>query len=497
MEISELYRQIGYAELIAFVLGILLLALRPRDRQTVRNLLALLLTLVAALLLAVLLSPVEPRAATVLAATSAIGVGVVLIRFGSMLLFRSLLPALKLDTPRLVEDLFVTGLAVAWLLYWLHGAGLNLSSLLATSAVITAVLAFAMQDTLGNILGGVVLQLDNSLNIGDWVQCEGANGRVVDIRWRHTAIETRDGETVILPNGWLVKNRFKIIGSRQDGTVRWRRWVWFDIDLAADPGRVLSTLEEAVRDSGAANVLLDPPPTAVLMSTDQGRARYALRYWLEDPRPDDPTDSEVRRHALAALARRGIALAVPREERQLLPLERSPTLSPEELARRIRLLAGVDLFDSLAEDERRALAEAMVPASFVRGSTITRQGRTAHWLYLLVSGQAEVWLERDGERSRLATLEPGSVIGEMGMMTGSPRRATVTAKTQVECLRLDKQGFEQVLRARPDIAGEISAVIASRQTEIDAAERRHDGLERARQKDAIGARIRAFFALDD
>ena len=500
MDLNQLEQQTGLGIAIAVALGLLLLALKPKDRAVIRNMLV-----VAALMMLVLVAGSalqrwgSARAAAVLSAVATVGTGAVIIRLASLLLFRAILPRLRLDFPRIVEDLCVTALAVAWVLYWLAGAGLDLKSLLATSAVITAVLAFSMQDTLGNILGGVVLQLDDSVRVGDWVVIDGVSGQVVDVRWRHTAVETRNRETVIIPNGWLVKNRFMVIGSRSEARTRWRRWVWFNVDIDANPTRVLQVLEDSVRDSDAPNVLLDPPPSAVLMDVNQGFARYALRYWMEDPRPDDPTDSHIRRHALAAMARQGIRLAVMQEERLVVTEnERRRTEQNEELARRQALLAEVDLFSHFSESELRALAEKLTVAPYVKGATVTRQGRVAHWLYLIVSGEADVWVEQNGKRTHIATLMPGSVVGEMGMMTGAPRRATVTARSDLECLRLGKSGFESVLRARPEIATEISRVITSRQGRLDEVSR--EAGAQAGEDDpsaAIGARIRAFFGLSD
>lgn len=500
MDLTQLPFQTGIGAGVAVALGLLQLALKPKDRASIRNMLLLAAVLILMLLGGLLLQRYgHQRAATVLITVSAVGIGAVIIRLGSSLVFQWILPALRLDLPRIVEDLFVTALALAWLLYWLHGAGLDLRSLLATSAVITAVLAFSMQDTLGNILGGVVLQLDSSLRVGDWVKIDDVSGQVVDVRWRHTAIETRNRETVVIPNGWLVKNRFTVIGSRREPRTRWRRWVWFNIDIDANPSRVLQVLEDAVRESDAPNVLLDPPPSAVLMDVSQGYARYALRYWMGDPRPDDPTDSDVRRHVLAAMKRHDLRLAVLQEERLVIKENerRQKALQDDEIARRLAILADVDLFSSFSPEELRALAEKLVVAPFVKGSTITRQGRVAHWLYMIVSGAADVWIEANGKRTHIATLLAGSVVGEMGMMTGEPRRATVTAHTDVECLRLGKSAFESVLRARPDIASEISAVIASRQGQLDNARRTADANAAGEQEtDAIGARIRAFFGLD-
>lgn len=166
-----------------------------------------------------------------------------------MMLFRLLLSALRISVVRIAEDLVSAGVLLVWGFVWLGLAGVDLASLVTTSAVITGVIAFSMQDTLGNILGGIVLQLDESMKVGDWVQIDEVRGRVTDVRWRFTAIETRNRETVFVPNSALVKNRFTVLGSRADSEVRWRRWVWFAIDLGAAPARVCSVLEHAVQDA--------------------------------------------------------------------------------------------------------------------------------------------------------------------------------------------------------------------------------------------------------
>jgi CRP-like cAMP-binding protein/small-conductance mechanosensitive channel len=496
---GPLHYEISIGIGVALLLGLLLLALRPRERAGTRNLLVMLGFLVGIELLGLLLGDSYPRFAKLAAGAAAVGIGALVIRLGTLLVFRVLLPTVRLQFARIVEDLVSTGLTAGWLLFWLHGAGLDLASLLTTSAVITAVLAFSMQDTLGNVLGGIVLQLDASVRVGDWVEVDGSSGQVVDVGWRHTAVETRNRETVVIPNGWLVKNRFTVIGSRSDPKPRWRRWVWFNLDLGVAPSRVCQVLEDAVGESDIPHVVREPAASAVLMEVRDGFARYALRYWMSEPRADDPTDSLVRMHALAALARHGIALAVSREERLITKENdaRRAALHATELARRRLALAEVELFAALSDEERDRLAEALVSAPFVQGDTITRQGAVAHWLYLLVAGEADVWSEHAGGRTHVALLKPGAVFGEMGLMTGEPRRATITARTDVECLRLDKAAFEAVLRARPDLAGELSNVIVRRLGELDTVrEAASAGRGPAPAQDAIRARIRSFFGLD-
>lgn len=431
-----------------------------------------------------------------------LGAGLALIRVAGLFVFRAVLPRLGLMTPRILEDILVILAYLAWAMVRLRYAGVELSGILATSAVITAVLAFAMQDTLGNILGGLALQLDNSIGIGEWVRLDDLTGRVTDIRWRYTAVETRNGETVIIPNSQLMKNKFVVIGSRSRGGEKWRRWIFFHVDYEVPPGRVIDLAELACAGAEIANVAAEPAPSCVLMEFAAGCGRYALRYWLIDPLADDVTDSRVRIHVFAALQRAGIRPAIPEQSLHVVKEgeRRRAALHLEEVNRRSRALHDVELFASLTDDEVKSLAERMVYAPFARGDVITRQGAVAHWLYLLVSGEAEVWLEFDGQpRHLLNVLSAGSVFGERGMLTGEPRRATVTARNDVVCYRLDKAGFQTIIQSRPEIAEALSHVLVEHEAAfVDAmksfTERRSvpDG---AHNRDSVLEKIRSFFCL--
>jgi len=277
------------------------------------------------------------------------------------------LPALRLALARIVEDLVVTGLFVAWGFIWFRLAGVDVGSLLTTSAVITAVLAFSMKDTLGNVLGGVVLQLDQSLRVGDWVRFEDVSGRVVEIRWRHTAVETRNRETVVVPNSWLMSSRFTVIGSRSDPRPVWRRWVRVNVDLSASPTAVCAALERAVREADIPNVVADPPASAVLLEIGPRYGSYALRYFLSNPQADDPTDSAVRAHVLASLERKGMKLGVPYQEE--LSIKDNEAHRSEAMARvrerNLNALGHCDIFGSLSPAEREELASRLVHAPFV------------------------------------------------------------------------------------------------------------------------------------
>ena len=500
MSVTSLLRaEMAAAMGAALALGLLLLAVRPADRASTRNALILLGLCAFAELSEGLVERLGgPRAAAIVADAASVLVGVVLIRLATIFVFRVLLPAVRLKPLRMAEDLATAALYVGWGLVWLRLAGVELGSLVATSAVITAVLAFSMQDTLGNVLGGLVLQLDRSVRVGDWMRVEQATGRVVEIGWRHTAIQTRDRETVIVPNGWLVKNRFSVIGARGDPLPVWRRWVRVNVDLAAPPGDVCRVLEEAIRNAGIPLVGTDPPPDAVLLELTPRYGSYAIRYWLENPAHDDPTDSRVREHLVAALARNGMRIGAPYSEQMNLSDDEAHRNAERmrERSRRLDALHRVELFSMLSTEERDLLVDHLVRAPFVAGDVMTRQGAVAHWLYLMVQGEADVWHEQDGTRAHVGSLGPGSVFGEMGMMTGSPRGATVTAHTDVEAYRLDKAGFAEIIKARPDVAREMSRVLAARQADLRAKTEAAAHAAHEDEHDDILERVRRFFGLD-
>jgi small-conductance mechanosensitive channel/CRP-like cAMP-binding protein len=432
-----------------------------------------------------------------------IGTGVAIIRLAGMVLFRIVFPLVRYNAPRILEDITVILAYFVWGGIRLRLAGMDLSGIVATSAIITAVVAFAMQDTLGNILGGLAIHLDHSVEIGDWVVLEGVSGKVTDIRWRYTKVITRNGEIAVLPNSLLMKNRFMVIGAR-GGEYHWRRWIWFGVDYQWSPGQVIHVVEQALGQAEIAHVARQPAPQCVLMEFAAGYGQYALRYWLTDPQQDDPTDSAVRQHVFAALQRAGMRIAVPEAVRHLVKENENHAqrLHAREMARRLTALRRIELFSGLSESELTALAERLVYSPFESGDVITRQGAVAHWLYILVAGEAEVWLEDgQGKAPRLiTTLSPGSVFGEMGLMTGEPRFATVKARSAVECYRLDKAGFEDIIRARPEIAEGLSRILASGRQELEhilqnLEETPPEHQDHARFSAEILAKIKKFFSL--
>ncbi len=423
-------------------------------------------------------------------------IGLAALQLVVVLVFQLFMPAVGLGSPRIAQDLTFLGLALGAGFYGLSHWGVDPSRLFTTSAVLTAVLAFAMQDTLGNVLGGVVLQLDNSLRVGDVVRIDDISGTVVDVRWRYTAIETADRETVVVPNSWLMKNRFRVLRPQGHEPLAVRRTVQFQVDANVAPSRVMAVMNQAVADAGIATVSPHRAASTVLLEVTAGYCRYGLRYWLADPHADTPTDSQVRMHVLAALERNGIRLGAVQEQRAMVNDAQAREAQAQlEQARRLATVQRTALFQGLTAAEQEVLAQHLVHAHFVAGGVLTRQGAAAHWLYLIVQGRVGITAEQAGVVTPVSELGEGEYFGEVGMLTGEPRGATVTALTDVECYRLDKQGFALVLMARPEIAQEIAVVIEQRQSGMSAAVDRARRLQSDSRQDALLSRIKQFFGV--
>ncbi|WP_233203216.1 mechanosensitive ion channel family protein [Chitinimonas sp. BJB300] len=481
------------------ICAILLAALyrfRPDERRNVLLTLLFLALGIAGLLVAQLAASLEmSQGAAVLKEIFTILLGLVVIRLFGLALFRLLLVSMRVQTPRILEDVVVILAYLAWGMVRLRYAGLDLSQLITTSAVLTAVIAFAMQDTLGNILSGVALQLDESLELGQWVVLSDVSGKVLQVGWRSTLLETRNGETVVVPNAWLMKNSFRVLGKRFIGHgMLWRRWVWFDIAWELPPAKVIAVIQNAILDGRIHGVSSEPPAQAILMETRDGVARYALRYWLTDFTADDTTDSQARAHVLTALVRYGIPLASSTQN-VLMTKDNDKTAAQRQsidIQRRMDALEGVTLFADFTAEERRHLAEQLSFAPFEEGDVISRQGAVAHWLYILTCGEVDVWRDYGTPiAERLGRIKSCGFFGEMGLMTGAPRTATVVAACYVECYRLDRVSFEAILTARPALADALSHILAERlndnhlhsvtQTDIPAPPREAELLERIRR----------------
>jgi CRP-like cAMP-binding protein len=146
------------------------------------------------------------------------------------------------------------------------------------------------------------------------------------------------------------------------------------------------------------------------------------------------------------------------------------------------------------------LSNELTTSPYVAGERIFEAGEPADSLYLLAQGRVEIVRERGkGGAVKLATLDAPAYFGEMGLLLGQPRIATVVAIGDALCYRLEKRGFDAIIRARPQLAETLARILAERQAENDATLQALDA--HAREQHAVGRtrdlmrKIQHFFGL--
>ena len=406
-----------------------------------------------------------PSLHSALAVSSDIALALAVVAVSALLLFDYLGAKLRLPRIHILRDIISTAAAVIAIFTVLSRASVNVLSLVTTSAVLTAVIGLAFQDTLGNILAGLTLQLEQTIAIGDWVQVGEITGKVSEVHWRSTELITRNDDLVVIPNAMLAKGIFTNLSR----PVPWhRQWVHFSVHYRHPPNEVQRIVLDAMRD--LPNVKpSDPGPDCIYYRMEQDHAHYALRYRLLDLARDDGTDSEVKKRLWYAFRRHKIEIPYPSRNLFITELtqEREQGKLARELGRRVESLRKIDLFSPLDDGQRAQLAERLSVEIYGVGEEILSQGAPGDSMYFVSRGEVAIRVSVEGLARDVATLGPGQIFGEMSLMTGEKRRATVIARGDVECYVIDRRLFQEVLEGKESVVSDISRILAARLAQLE------------------------------
>jgi small-conductance mechanosensitive channel len=385
----------------------------------------------------------------------------------------------------------VVGLMVVIINYFIGLAlfyHVTVGGLLASTGVIAIIIGLALQETLGNIFAGFALQAGNTYKAGDWLVVDGQHVEVVEINWRSTRFRNEDEESINVPNSQLAKAT--IVNLYYPTAIHAKR-VRVGVEYRVPPNKVKEALVRAALP--VKGVLPDPVPEALLMSFGESSINYELKFWLRDGRRYARIIDEIRTNCWYEFAREEISFAFPVRVIERL---RADTMSSD---RRVELLAQQALCSSLGEEQIQRLARAAKHVRFGKGETIIHQGEPGESMFILASGSAEVLAQKEGLLLRVGVLGPGECFGEISLLTGEPRSATVTALTDCEVLEIQKLSIGVVLRENPQLAEKLSDTLVMRRLATkDALERfEMDATENVsvRTKESLLARLRLLFEL--
>lgn len=372
------------------------------------------------------------------------------------------------EPAKILRDLTQLGAGSAVTLVILHQqAGVNLVGLMTTSAVLTAVLGLAAQQTLKDLFAGITLQLDPPFQLGDWVVLGDEAGVVESLTLMHTRLRNVEGARIAVPNASVVQTGLRRFRSGEPVGTR----LQVGLDYALPPEQAMALIGQVLANHPL--VLAEPPPRIWLHDYGESALVYELLIWNRDPRTGvrNQICSELRSQLWHALAREGWSIPFP--VRELQP-RRPPTdrRNPSRLeqAELRRLLSRNPLLGGLQETQRTALAGSCRVVRFGAGEVVIRQGDLGDCLYQVVDGRLAVELEAavpDQAPAVVAELTAGDVFGEMGLFAGEPRSATVRALTACLVLEVQRHQLAPLLEEEPALAERFAALIAERRAARD------------------------------
>jgi small-conductance mechanosensitive channel len=366
-------------------------------------------------------------------------------------LYAKLLPGRALGRPgrHILQDLLkfcllavLLGLALSQLF------DIQLGSLLTSSAILTAVIGLSMQDTIGSLFSGLLLQIEKPFQEGDWIRVGEVDGQVTEVTWRYTKVVTADGNEALLPNNTVAKDRL-VNYDRPDSTLR--QVLYVPAPLDAPPVKVKSAILTAL--GRAEGVVKSPAPVARLHEIQADRLVYAASYSVTGYGGRLAAADAVLSTVWYQFLERGIEIPAP--ARRLLKGKPAGEDGPgTDLA----ALAGVELLAGMAEADLAMLARVSVARRFSPGQTIMAKGETGTTMCIILSGLVAVVMGG----KEVARLAPGQIFGEMALLTGEPRQADVRAVETTRCLEVDREAFRMVLSRNPEIVDRVRGIFAAR-----------------------------------
>lgn len=399
------------------------------------------------------------------------------------------------ETPKLIQDIvtvFLVALAITFAL-WLQ-EGLSLAGIAAGSIAIAAGIGVALQPDIQDIVSGIAVNMEGSYSIGDWVTVFSDQmpapvyGCISGSSWHSTFITLEDGTRASVPNHLftanVVLNHSHPIGAK-------RISVEIGVDNRLPAGRVidlfLGEAFKAVRHIGMART---PEPEVLLSKFTDDAAIYEVRFWFY---PNQMSPTSAKSFMLRALQDVALQNELPTPVTQI-ELTQPPDVADKFGANEVHeAIAEASLFrNALNAEEREALAAHTRPIELQKGSVLMRQGDAAVSMFVILEGAISIAIKTaSGEQQEVAVSAAGDVVGEMSLMTGAPRTATVTALTRVRVLEITRDTIDDMLKKNPQLFERFSRVLAQRQLEIDAlANRRVD--KGAVERDIL-TRMRSFF----
>lgn len=362
---------------------------------------------------------------------------------------------------------------------------IELSSILTATTVLTAAVAFAMQTTIANILSGFYVQNDENMKRGTWISLKenGVVGEIVNVGFRYTTLRTLDKQQVMVPNHQIMQNVVTSLGSRDGEKTGFHLRVGLGFDVP--PEKAVKMLTRLLEEEE--HVLKNPRPTVIVNGYMESSVEYDMKYYLDDYSRSRSTKGNLLSRIWYAVEREGYAFPYPHRE----VIRKTPSRPFERDAEAIlAILKRTDLFSSLDDEEFRRLAGRTRVKVYGAGEVVVRQDEEGDSLFIVKRGSVNVRI--DG--ALVGSLGAGEIFGEMSLLTGERRKATVVADGEVRMVEISKGDIEPLIKADPKLLDGLSAILAEREgRNIEHRKAMDSSRVNGGVKEAFLNRLKAFF----
>jgi small-conductance mechanosensitive channel/CRP-like cAMP-binding protein len=352
------------------------------------------------------------------------------------------------------------------------------------SAVSAVVVGFAAQDTLGNAFAGLGIQIEKPFHVGDWVRVGQFEGKVEQVTWRATKIHTRDGMRVIMPNNAVSKE--SITNYSEPGLP-----VRLQVDVGATylktPHDVKAAVYEALEQSPI--VLSSPAPQVLLQEYAASAITYRALFWIPDYEHEPTARDQVRTSIYYAFRRHDIEIPWPIQVEYHHDVMPSIAMAQSALEAALR---SVEILNALDDAQVKELANGSRERLYYIGEVVVRQNEPGTSMFVLHRGQVKVVLDPGAEE--VTRIDSGGFFGEMSLLTGDPRTATVSATRETLLIEIPADSFRKVALEHPAVLEAVTTAVVARRAGLDkirAAAALRDGSLRD-QSMTLMARVRRF-----
>lgn len=335
----------------------------------------------------------------------------------------------------------------------------DLAGLVTSSAILSIILGLALQETLGNLFAGIGMQISRPYTVGNWIRIAAHEGVVERADWRSVTIRTLYGDQVSFPHNLLAKLE---IQNYSLPSPLHAREVQVGAHYRHSPHKVEAILLRCARETPG--VCPEPLPLVRLSTYQDFAILYTLKFWIDDFARHPDIQSDILKRVWYQFKREGIQIPFPIRD----VYHHEGDVRVDTVAETVPILKDIEFLKVLSDEQLHELAKRLDTQIFARGETICRQGEPGETFYIIKNGQVLVTAHNgQGQTSLNRSMGAGDFFGEISLLTGEPRSATVTTTQDTELLIIDKEDMRCMLEANSQLAEYISSILALRQQQLE------------------------------